>query len=253
MATHHLNTRADIEAALVAPMLVPPPPEASLGTGSTRRLRSAMARFSAGSVHAERRAVVDNLVATIELSAVEASATELTTELVGRRLDMDVVASTVPVAALATVLGLSATETLVDDVALVAGAVGAGVGVVDATERATERLMAACGGWDDASVARASLLYQTYGATRALLLASAAAGVSHRAPVGAREPAVAITRRAALESTMVGVHRVEPGDEVMLEIGSTGLEFGHGPHACPGQAIAFAICDGVAAAVGGSQ
>ncbi|MDO9173325.1 MAG: hypothetical protein Q7V62_00885, partial [Actinomycetota bacterium] len=71
----------------------------------------------------------------------------------------------------------------------------------------------------------------------ALLLTTLHASVSG-AP---RVAAVPRTRRVAAREGVVGALAVSVGDVLVVELGQAGLEFGAGPHECPGRAIADAI------------
>ena len=239
-----------VDAALQDQRLQPPPAPPSLGSGSTARLRGRMARFSPSAEHGSKRDRVDRLIGEIDLADVRDATTVHTTRFLDRcELEVDVVvlAATVPTSALAAAMGWpnSASEALVADVHALAAAVGRGEPATVATDAAVDRLLARAtdhGGDVDAAV---SLLYQNADATRALLLSTAAAEVGGHA----REPAVRQTVRVAAADVTLGDAGVDhlvditAGTVVQLDLVVGDREFGYGPHACPGRAMAEVIVD----------
>jgi len=249
MATHHLTARLEVEASLEHSDLNPPPSDPSLGNGATIRLRELMARFADGPTHLLRRDAIVEVLGAIDLSSVDSLARCLTRSRVDDgETELERVASTVPVDVVAQLLGIGYHDpsvgrsgSLTDDVALVAGAIGAGAqarGVVDA---ACDRVVAACGGWAEVGIAKASLLYQAYGATRALVMTVAECQAGSQ-----RAPAVLATERVAVDQLSLCGRELESGDQVIIEIGAVGLEFGHGPHQCPGRDLAELVANAVA-------
>jgi len=90
-----------------------------------------------------------------------------------------------------------------------------------------------------------SVLYQCLDAVAALITTTLHA----RARGAARVAAVQRTMRVAVEPFDVGGLPVAAGDVLELAIGEAGLEFGAGPHACPGRQLAEAIAAEVVAAI----
>ncbi|MDW3215825.1 MAG: hypothetical protein R8G01_17645 [Ilumatobacteraceae bacterium] len=236
--------RDTIELALGLPALVPhltddPSP------GATSALRRQMARFSGPGEHPQRRALVDAVIAGLDVDDAErlAHATALERLRTGTVTHADL-ATTIPTATLIELLALPVdAESATRDVEAIVRVIGRGEAADDSADAATERLLAAV---PDPSVAVAvvSLLYQSFDATAALVATTLAARSTGATP----EPAVRATRRVATAPTDVGRHRLETGDEVVLEIGPAGLPFGAGPHACPGRELAEAIVRGIVAA-----
>ncbi len=249
MAIHHLTERLEVEASLEHSDLNPPSSDPSLGSGATVRLRELMARFAGGPTHLFRRAAIVEVLDAIDLSSVDSLARCLTqSRIANGETELEEIASTVPVGVVAELLGVSyhgprvgRSVSLIDDVALVAGSIGAGVRAGRAVDAASSRMVAACGGWAEVGVAKASLLYQAYGATRALIMTIADCQTGSQ-----RAPAVLATERVAVDHLSLCGREVEFGDRVMIEIGAVGLEFGHGPHHCPGRDLAELIATAVA-------
>ncbi|NOX30753.1 MAG: hypothetical protein GXP35_12015 [Actinobacteria bacterium] len=248
MAIHHLTERLEVEAALEHLDLNPPPSDPSLGSGATIRLRELMARFADGPTHLLRRAAIVEVLGAIDLNKVDSLARHLTrSQIADGEAELEQIASTVPVGVVAGLLGVrnrgstvGRSGSLTDDVVLVAGAIGAGVQVGHAVDAASSRVVAACGGWA-VGVAKASLLYQTHGATRALIMT-----IVDCQPGSQRAPAVLATERIAVNQLSLCGREIDSGDRAVIEIGAVGLEFGHGPHHCPGRGLAEVIANAVA-------
>ena len=220
-----LTERAAIEAALADPSLVPP---AIRGPGAALALRAAMARFSGPTEHPARRAAVVAAADAIDVRRLaDTAAVQTRLRLAGAAVDaVAEIARVVPTKALASSLG--APDTPVADVDAVVAVVGRGQPATPAADAAAQRLIGRFG------VEGASLLYQNFDATAALIATRLAAIATGGAPA----PAVPRTKR-------VGPH----GTDVTLEIGAAGLPFGSGPHRCPGEQLAEAIVAGVLAAI----
>ena len=238
-----------VDAALLDHRLAPPAAPPTLGSGSTARLRDRMARFSSSMEHRARRDRVDGLIAELELSSLYDEAIAAADRFLARgdtSADVVALASTVPTVALAAAMGWSnaASDALVSDVQALAAAVGRGEPATVATDAAVDRLLARAtdhGGDVDAGV---SLLYQNADATKALLLATAAAEVDGHP----RESAVRQTVRVAAEAlTLTEAEgasvEVAAGSVLQLDLVAGDREFGHGHHACPGRALAETIVD----------
>jgi cytochrome P450 len=204
-----------------------------------------MARFSGAVCHPRRRGEVDSVLDRVDPAAVKSTAFEITARLIELRSSVDLVgdlAFRVPTETMLTVLGVRGNHAvLVDDVRVVAAVIGRGMAASESAETATQRLLAACAKTGENSVAMVSLLYQTHDATAALVIETILARHRHTA----RSEAVTQTRRVAVADTMIGDLPVSAGSMVVLDLAAAGLEFGAGPHQCPGRLIAEAIVDGI--------
>jgi hypothetical protein len=107
----------------------------------------------------------------------------------------------------------------------------------DAVDRLTTRFEAHPQG----SIAAVSALYQSMDATAAL----AATQLIDRATGQSAALPIARTTRVATVATTVAGAAVPTGTPIDLELGTAGLWFGAGPHACPGQALAKTIADAI--------
>jgi hypothetical protein len=244
-----LSTSEAVCAALHDPSLEPPPPPASIGHGATAALRAAMARFSSGTWHAERRTQVEMVLGALDPGSVRSAAFEIASRLIEVHEQVDAVADLafrVPTEAMLAMLGVSGDHALlVDDVRAVAEVIGRGASANEASDAATERLLAACSRTDRNALAVVSVLYQTHDATAALFVETTLANHRH----AHRAPAVNQTRRVVVTETLIDGIRLSPGSIVVLDLATAGLEFGAGPHQCPGRSVAEAIVDGIVAAI----
>lgn len=256
-AEHLFQTSEEVEAALASRELQPPPPPSTLGSGATATLRSAMARFDAGPSHQERRDRVVERIERLDAATVAAIArrnTEAvfqaaeTNELDARRD----IAFVVPTLSVAEALNLSIDESLPndvrDDVREVVHAIGRGEQATDRTDEATTRLLEHLQVQAGDPVAAASMLYQNYDATAALITSHLVA--HHQATE--RRSALAKTVRVATADTEVGGRSLLAGDMVTLDLESSGFEFGSGPHQCPGRELAESIATAVVETIIGS-
>jgi hypothetical protein len=98
-----------------------------------------------------------------------------------------------------------------------------------------------------------SLLYQCLDATAALIVTDLHARVRRRTGASTgRVAAVPRTVRIVTDrriGAVCGDLPLQRGDTIVLEIGTVGLEFGAGPHACPGRDLAVAIGDATVAEI----
>jgi cytochrome P450 len=220
-----LTERAAIEAALADPSLVPP---AIRGSGAALALRAAMARFSGPAEHPARRAAVVAATDAVDVRQLaDTAAARTRARLSGAAVDaLAEIARVVPTEALAACL--DAPDTPVADVDAVVAVIGRGQPATPAADDAAQRLV------DRIGVEGASLLYQNFDATAALIATRLAATATGGAPA----PAVPRTKRVGPDGT-----------DVTLEIGAAGLPFGSGPHRCPGEQLAEAIVAAVLAAI----
>ncbi len=127
----------------------------------------------------------------------------------------------------------------------IAAVIGRGIAATESADKAPERVIDACASTGGNAVAMVSLLYQTHDATAALVVETILAG--HRDTV--RASAVNQTRRVAVTDTVIGDVPVSAGSMVVLDLAAAGMEFGAGPHQCPGRLVAEAIVDGIIGAV----
>ncbi len=246
------TTITDCESVLAAlhhPDLVPALPPASIGVGPTAGLRAAMARFSSGELHAHRRKEVDELIRALDANVVRSDATRVAQRVLEGRETVDAVselAYVIPVQTMLLALGVPGDPAmLLDSTRAIVEVIGRGAPASDRSEAATARLLNARSSRPFSEVAVASVLYQTFDATGALFIESLLARHSGTT----RKPAVARTLRFATTSVTMGDVNVPEGETVVLDLGTTGLEFGAGPHECPGRAVAEAIVDGMLVAL----
>lgn len=207
-----------------------------------------MARFSSGPAHTERRAEVTELLEWFDLGAIEVAATEATSErLVGRIDAMADVARRVPTEVLLHTAGVPDFEHagLIVEVRAIVEVIGRGEPSSAASDHAVERLLARFRHHPAGAVPVVSTLYQCFDAT-AWLIGTALVAEARGA---ARRHAVVQTVRAAEAATVIGATTIESGDTVVLDLAAADLEFGAGPHECPGRGAAEAILAGVQAAV----
>nr|BFE62173.1 hypothetical protein GCM10020063_066990 [Dactylosporangium thailandense] len=190
---------------------VPEPDPAPTGIGW---LRSTVSRFANGTVHARRRAIVEDLLASIDPA-------ELSRPYDGH-----------PVAPLARALGFDGAagdarvEAVVEDVRIAAAAYQNGDTAADA---AVERLVMVFGGaHDERTAAHIQLLVQACDATATLIERARTRPVDE---VLRDDPPVLATRRVAPDGSIIAIP---------LE----GRPFGEGPRACPGREHALALVEG---------
>jgi cytochrome P450 len=247
-----LSTPEAVRAALHNPCLEPPSPLPSIGHGATASLRAAMARFSSGDCHAQRRAEIDTVLGALDPAAVRSTAFEIASRLIDPDVAVDGldavadVAFRVPTDTMLVLLGVAGERSvLVNDVRAVAEVIGRSVAANESSDAATRRLLNACAHTSRDAVAVVSVLYQTHDATAALVIETILARHRHVT----RAAAVTQTRRVVVSETMIDGARLSPGSIVVLDLAATGLEFGTGPHQCLGRTVAEAIVDGIVAAI----
>jgi cytochrome P450 len=269
----------DVAAALASPGLsvaLPHSPE-----GRAAQLQSQMARFSDGTDHARRRALVEALLP--DPTGLEQQAARRAGEVLepGRGVvDAMPVARTAPIATLAAALGVPAADVarvvtmtgrLCDGLAPPLDARPVARTEVDAAAvlLSASALVAPAGAdrpADDEAVAAAvSLLFQARDATAALigaaLLINADADDADHGIARAlrQELPVQCTRRTARADVEIGGTTLPRGAPVwvLLAAAETGppappATFGSGPHACPGAALAEVLARGVVAGIHGA-
>ncbi|MEY9859464.1 cytochrome P450 [Catenulispora sp. GAS73] len=226
-----LTSRADIEAALADPLLVPLPAESG-PEGSMAWLRATVARFAHGAVHARRRAYVEAELARIDVDELRRLAAGLLGDDRTRVLR-----------ALASAMGLPE----LDEAAVAALCVVADNyfgGDDPAADEAVRLLLPLIQASDPEHAAnRVGILVQACDATAALI-ASARGGSGDVHATIRSTPPVQVMRRVAIAATRVGDTEIADGETVLLEVGPVGLTFGSGPRVCPGRALALALAEG---------
>jgi len=239
----------EVSAALSNPILVPHRAPQSIGSGETARLRDAMARFSSGDLHVKRRGEVLEVLDRLDESKLHKMARgRAATRLDGS--DVEVVAEIafkVPTESMATALGVDERDlgAIVIDTASVAAVIGRAEPSGAESDRAVWRLLDRFAAVPGGAIAAVSLLYQNHDATAALSVA-AILGDQLSQP---RRCALAGTSRVATADGFVGETSFVAGQTVSLDLESSGLEFGAGPHECPGADLARAIAAGIVVGV----
>lgn len=195
--------------------IVPPVPPASAGVGW---LRATAARFSSGTVHERRRALVLALLDGIPLDSLRGRSRMHPVSILGRALGAD--------------------ETVIDLVRDVAQAYQPATGEESRADMAVDQLVAVFGGaFDEQAAARIALLVQACEATATLIERARHRPVRE---VLRENPPVRATRRQALVTTTVGDITIEAGEVIQVGLADD-LAFGAGPHRCPGRAHALAL------------
>ncbi|MBW8802437.1 MAG: hypothetical protein JF587_01035 [Catenulisporales bacterium] len=226
-----ITAREDIEQALRDPNLIPLPAEAG-PEGSMAWLRATVARFAHGPVHVRRRAYVEAELARIDPDAL-------------RRLAADAVGDdrVRVLRSLARAMELPELDDAAIEALLVVAANYFG-GDEPAADDAVKLLLPLMNADDPEQAAnRIGMLIQACDATAALI----AAVRDHSGDVHAAlrdDPPVPVMRRTAIAATRIGQTAVAEGELVLLEVGSVGLTFGHGPRVCPGRSLALALAEG---------
>lgn len=281
------STYITAQAALADENLtVPPVPAATTGMAW---LRATVARFSSGPTHTRRRAIAEAQISTIDISTLRKSAQTRTTELLAASPNapvdlMSVVARTLPTELLAAALGIPAKTP--SAVAAIARAYPTGA-PDPAADAAVDDLVADTR--DEATAARIGLLAQSYDATAGLIgnaafmmlhnnLHTPAEATTTKVTTTAPMTTEPITTEAVIAETLRhtppvrATKRITPtGDLINIDIAAANhdpsvfpapndfdptranreahLDFGFGPHNCPGRNLATAIAAGVLDAI----
>ena len=176
---------------------------------------------------------------------MRSTAFEITRSTLNGRISADVVADLayrVPVKTmLAALCVVGDPVSLFADTRTIVEVIGRGIPATALSDAATIRLLQSCSVGRFNPITVASLLYQTFDATAALIIETILA--RHRHAV--RAAAVTRTMRAATADVAIGEITLSAGDTVVLDLAATGLEFGAGTHECPGRLIAETIVDAV--------
>jgi cytochrome P450 len=232
-----LGSTDDVEQVLSAPGFRIPPPPATLRPGAAADLRAGMARFSDGEAHGPRRAAVEAALAGLDTDALRAAAADVAR----RHPPAAVSAVTTEVLARAFGAGDDEVAGLVADVGRMVAVIFRGEPSDPVADEAVARVLDRFAGHPAGAVAVASVLYQAHDATAGLV----AAMLAGRERGGDRPSAGVRTRRVATAAADVGGRRVAAGATVVLDLVAADLEFGAGPHRCPGRDVAEAIAAGI--------
>jgi len=226
-----LTSRADIEAALADPLLVPLPVESG-PEGSMAWLRATVARFAHGEAHARRRAYVEAELARIDGDGLRRLAAGALGDDRTRVLRALAEAMGLPEL---DVTALSALRTVADNYF---------GGDDPAADDAVRLLLPMMQTYDAEQAAnRIGILIQACDAT-AGLIATTRDGSGDVRDTLRTAPPVQVMKRLAIGATRIGDVEIPDGELVLLEVGPLGLSFGVGPRVCPGQALALALAEG---------
>ena len=244
---------ADVEAALLHKELVPPPPPNTLHPGPTADLRDSMARFSSGDAHLSRRIAVNRSISAISHSRFTRDAWQRTTTILDTTGATRVVEAAtdigfvVPVDALAAGLGVPDRDLVAvrADVGAIVVVIGRRQPSSRESDDAAARLMNRFESMGHDAVAAVSLLYQTHDASAALFASTLLADQTG----DRRRPALASTTRTATKDATIGAHNLRRRTTIIVDLESSGFEFGLGPHGCPGREIAERTVVGMVDAV----
>jgi hypothetical protein len=261
-STHHVHGYADVQAALAAPQLIPPPvADGAAPVGTTVWLRSAVARFSPGETHARRRAMVEADLARLDPAALRRTAA-------GAPADAE--PGLTAVHALAEALGLAEPAAVAQAVAEVAGTYFGGEdAAADAAVAWLLPRVAPAESGPELAANRIGLLVQAFDATAGLVGNARRCPAEHGDPLTEtlrHDPPVRTVRRTATSDVRIGGVTIAQGDLVVLDIaaanrdpdvfadpdtfdpdrsGPPSLTFGAGPHRCPGRDHALALAAGM--------
>ena len=259
-----ISAADEVRAILADPSYVVPPAPAVPHTeyGTLAWLRSLVARFCDGDVHDRRRALVERDLARLDPDRLRAAAAELTRhELAllspGARFDAMIAARRVPVAVLATELGLGGKGLPRAVDAVITAAPGypnpdaANLGTDASVKQLAEALGAAGDlGPDDAELLanRIGLLMQACDATAGLignaLVTAFVAGDVDDVPASTELLADTIDT----DPPVLRTRRLRPdGEAITLDV--SGCTFGAGRRPCPGADQAVALAAGVLDAI----
>jgi cytochrome P450 len=246
-----LSKRADVEAVLNLSALEPIPKVVGLAPGPTAALRDCMARFSPADRHPERRSAAVEALAKLDIDTAYGIARRRTARLLGGQPVelVSAIAFHVPSEVLCELLNLSASFSgVIADVRVIVQVIGRGEQLTNDCDLAVERLLEVCSHGETDAVSTISLLYQNFDATASLVMNTIVANHLKLERVSA----VKRTLRIARTDVMIESTHIKAGDTVILDLDAAGLEFGAGPHQCPGRLLAESICRGITDAVDSS-
>jgi cytochrome P450 len=246
-------------ACRVRPLAEPVPAAIA---GSAGELFGMLVRMNDGARHAQGRAALQAILASMDDDAVALRARRIASELAGGSdaAMLNRVAVETPVRVLASLLGFGAAR--MAEIARLVGAfvaclspLSTGAQIV-AAHGAARALLAAMQEVSDAALPELAnmvgLMSQTYEATAGLVGNSVVAlwrgetgtGAQLVARTARQDPPIQNTRRFLAADADIGSVSLKTGDVVLLLLGAAtreGLGFGYGAHRCPGQRIAETI------------
>lgn len=255
-----VTTYAAAQAALAE---CPVPPAAPATTGIAW-LRASVARFSTGSAHTRRRAIATTQLSTIDIAALRESARTTTIERLTPGLDlMTDIARTLPTELLAAALDLPAATP--PRIAAIARAYP--TGTPDPEADAAIELLAP--DTSEETAASIALLAQAIDATAGLIGNAAFLMLHHQLD----DPAEAIIAETLRHASPVRATKrlAATGDPIHIDLTAANrdpdvfrepdqfdptranrdahLDYGSGPHTCPGRDVATAITAGILDAI----
>ncbi len=228
-----LTRHAEALALLADPSYTVVTAPAGNATRGVAWLRAHVSRFATGAVHARRRLLVEQLLATLDPDRLRHRAYELSTT------DPQRDPGAVTVTVLAEALGISADVAPL--VAAIAPAYFPGSAVPEAADDAVDALVSVLGGrYDEESAARVGILVQAHDATAGLVATTLAAGTPPLGETLRDDPPVPYLWRVGPDGSRVGIDVRAANQD-----GMPPLSFGAGPRACPGSEHALAIAAGI--------
>lgn len=254
---------ADVRAVLTDPRCLVPDVRYADTADTIGWLRSQVARFSSGSDHDRRRALVETDLAQLDVTALRRAAYDRTIAAIGPGDEppdlLPRVARRVPVGVLASALGVADArlDATVASVVDVAAAYHPGTGSEPVADAAVATLMCVLPGPPETVANRIGLLVQACEATAGLIGAALDRALSDRdrhveavlVETLQQSPPVRATRRRCAVDVTVGGVDIPAGAVLLLDLAAAGLPFGAGLRPCPGQDHAIALAAGVVAAL----
>jgi cytochrome P450 len=269
-----LRSATSIEAALADPALVVRPkhepiPNILAGTRAGQIFGN-LARMTDGEAHAPRRAVVASIISSFDLDVVETAARDSSIRLLAESTDLNDWAVNVSPYTLGTILGIDPENLpeLARNAAAFARAISpgasaneteSGISGADELREIFARLAPTTGGDPEIWISNViGLFFQSYDSMAGVLGNTLLFMQAHPDITDVRvairrtlheTPPIRNTRRFAAADTELGGTLIAAGSSLLIDLESamkaTGsgpsLGFGAGPHACPGQVIAFTI------------
>ncbi|MFD1540140.1 cytochrome P450 [Nonomuraea guangzhouensis] len=252
-----ITRHAEAVAVLSDTRYVPPPVRQDAPAGTLSWLRAQVSRFSTGEVHAERRRLVTERLATLDPAALRQAATAATLERGGDWPD-------VPTAVLGAALGITDEKRLVGAVAAAAAGYLSGEAGPEADAAVADLVELLSGEGDP--IPRITILLQAHAATAGLI----ANALTHAEPGDDIDGLLRETLRH--DPPLKASRRLDrqTGDEVTIDLVAANrdpavfaeperfdltrgpaphLTFGSGVRPCPASAHALALAAGVLEAV----
>jgi hypothetical protein len=212
-------------------------PAAAPAADGINWVRATVSRFSNGSTHARRRALVERELEQLDPAVLRNAARRAALKTTDER--------NVPLIVLCTALGVGrrALPNAVADARTVAAAYPLDSSVDPLADAAANRLVALLGPTrDERTAARIALLAQATIATAALI--ESALEVRRADP--ARPAQEVLTETISRHPPVVATRRIGPdGRGIVLDLATADLTFGHGRRSCPGREHALALAAGV--------